>query len=324
MNRKLQIAYIFSAFAVLSYLSVKTIPIAQHPDTQSVMAPAAVDSLLIVQRDQDGILIPLNVELNSSMSEPDKMQKMIELMSSDVDNSVFESVLPASAALNEAVISDRHVNLDFNEGFLAYDAKDELAIVESLVWAATQFDDIDTVSISVNGNALNQMPLKGTPLSENLDRRLGFNNFESATATLHDSHNLNIYYVKEINGTEYYVPKSRRINGGSLDVNDVIETILSDISVTSTLAQPLALERVTMSEPVEIDVDTLVIHLDNSILNEEATGKEEALNTLVLSIHEVLGFDNISILVDGVPVNASGSNEEHIQVSSIEVNRIKL
>ena len=258
------------------------------------------------------------------MSETEKMQKMIELMSSDVDNSVFESVLPASAALNEAVINDRHVNLDFNEGFLTYDAKDELAIVESLVWAATQFDDVDTVSISVNGNALNQMPLKGTPLSENLDRRLGINNFESATATLHDSHNLNIYYVKEINGTDYYVPKSRRINGGSLDVNDVIETILSDISVTSTLAQPLALERVTMSEPVEIDVDTLVIHLDNSILSEEATGKEEALNTLVLSIHEVLGFDNISILVDGVPVNASGSNEEHIQVSSIEVNRIKL
>ena len=124
MNRKLQIAYIFSAFAVLSYLSVKTIPIAQHPDTQSVMAPAAVDSLLIVQRDQDGILIPLNVELNSSMSEPEKMQKMIELMSSDVDNSVFEPVLPASAALNEAVISDRHVNLDFNEGFLAYDESD--------------------------------------------------------------------------------------------------------------------------------------------------------------------------------------------------------
>ena len=80
----------------------------------------------------------------------------------------------------------------------------------------------------------------------------------------------------------------------------------------------------TMSEPVENDVDTFVIRLDNSILSEEATGKEEALNTLVLSIHEVLGFDNISILVDGVPVNASGSNEEHIQVSSIEVNRIKL
>ena len=56
------------------------------------MAPAAVDSLLIVQRDQDGILIPLNVELNSSMSEPEKMQKMIELMSSDVANSVFEPV----------------------------------------------------------------------------------------------------------------------------------------------------------------------------------------------------------------------------------------
>ena len=42
---------------------------------------------------------------------------------------------------------------------------------------------------------------------------------------------------------------------------------------------------------------------------------------------KVLAFDtNISILsVDGVPVNASGSNEEHIQVSlSIGVNRIKL
>lgn len=322
MNRKLQIAYLFSAFAVLSYLSMKNVELPK--DTMSVMAPVAADSLLIVQRDQDGVLIPLSVELSEAMSETDKLNKMVELMSSDVDNSVFESVLPASAALNEAVIVDRHVNLDFNEGFLTYEPKDELAIVESLVWAATQFDNVDTVSISVNGTPLLQMPEKGTPLSTSLDRRLGINNFESSTSTLHDSHNLNIYYVKEINGKEYYVPKSRRINGVSLDVNDVIEAILSDISVTSTLAQPLSLEKVSLTEPVVMDVDTLIINLNNSILSEETTGKEEALNTLVLSIHEILGFDNISILVDGVPVNTSGSNEEHIQVSSIEVNRIKL
>lgn len=322
MNRKLSVAYLFSAFAVLSYLSVKTVTIPTQ--TQSVIASVGSESLMIVLRDQEGILIPLSVELDTTMSETDKVAKMIELMSSDVDSSVFEPILPASTALNEAVKQGRHLHLDLNEGFLSYEAEDELAIVESLVWAATQFDDVDTVSMSVNGTSLEEMPLRKTPLSDHLNRSLGINNFESATATLHNSQYLNVYYVKEINGRDYYVPKAKRIDGTMLDVNDVVEAILSDISVTSTLAQPLALEKVALSQPVEMELDTLVIHLNNSILSEETTGKEEALNTLVLSIHEVLGFDHISIMVDGVPINASGSNEEHIQVSSIEVNRIKL
>ncbi len=282
MNRKLQIAYIFSAFAVLSYLSLKKIPMPVE-NTQSVMADIGEDTLLIVQCDEDGLLVPLNVELELPSTIEEKLKKMTELMSSDTDASCFAPVLPADSELQKVTIDQGHAVLDFNEAFLDYDLDQELPMLEALVWGATQFDEIDTVAFSVNGELLTKMPKKGTPLTYPLDRSLGINNFELSSSTLHDSQNLNIYYVKEINGSQYFIPKSKRVSKQDLDVNDVVQEILTNISATSTLSQPLALEGVILPEPVTMDMDTIIINLNNSILSEETVGKHEALNTMALT-----------------------------------------
>ena len=52
------------------------------------------------------------------------------------------------------------------------------------------------------------------------------------------------------------------------------------------------------------------MHSDDSILSEEKTCKKEALDTLLLSIKETLGYDKVKIYVDGVCVNGHGSNDE--------------
>ena len=53
-----------------------------------------------------------------------------------------------------------------------YDERDELRLLEAIVWGATQFEDVDGVILQVEGQQLTEMPKRHTPLNMPLTREI--------------------------------------------------------------------------------------------------------------------------------------------------------
>lgn len=320
-NLKIQFAYLFAALAVLSYLSVKNMEI---PETESVNAPVMNELIQIYRFDNDRMLIPFHLEVSEKKESPfEIMKQKVALMSDTAILNDFAPVLPVHSELLDMQISDQHAVLNFNEDFLDYQIEDELRILESIVWSATEIEGIESISLMIESKPLSHMPKRGLPLAEKIDRQIGINNFELERSNLYETQAMNLYFVKNINDVEYYVPQSRRVNKNQ-NIDSTINEIMKDISVFSALKQPLANERVKVNAPAELDANILTLHLNSSILSEEKTCKQQALETLMLSIHETLGYQQVILMVDGVVVNQHGVNDEAMDVSKIFINRIRL
>lgn len=319
---KQQVAYIFSAIAVLSYLSIKN----ETPtsDTLSVFSPAQSSEILLLQKDTQQSLIPLTIPIAEMNTTEEKLIKMVEMMTTQLPMNEFSPSLPQGCELLNVELDEGNAKLDLSDPCFNYAPQDELKMVEALVWGATQFDEVAEITLQYNQEDLSVMPINKTPLTMKLDRQIGINNFEWGSHSLHDTKLLNIYYVKTIQGKDYLIPKSKRIQQDNLALGDVLNTIVEDISVSSGMVQPLAIEDVNVEEVVWGEDGVLNVHLNASILDEEYACKEMALAALVLSVHETLGFQQIRLYVDGVIVNAHGSNEEVISIEDLKVNPIFL
>ena len=320
-NFKLQVTYLFSAVALLSYISVKNEPI---KETVTVMAPMKGVDLLIVQEDEQHLLIPLTLTVDEVDSVENKLMKMVELMSTPLPLNGITPILPQGCELLDVELVGENAELNLNNHCFNYDKNNELKVIEGLVWASTSLDEISTLTFAKEGAFLEVTPHLQLPITQPIDRMVGINNFEWGSNTLHDTQQLNIYYVKSIDGKDYYLPKSKRVNSSLMSIEGVVKTIVDDISVSSKLVQPLAVEGVSVEEVVWGEDGVLNIHLDSSILNEENTCKKVAFDILMLSVKETLDFNQVRLYVDGVIVNEHGLNEDTIDLKQLKVNPILL
>ena len=104
----------------------------------------------------------------------------------------FQAVLPAETKISVNV-KDQVATVDFSKEFKEYRAEDELKILQSITWTLTQFDAIDKVKLQVNGHPLEEMPVDGTPIGEELSRKDGINLDTSSVADLANSKPVIVY-----------------------------------------------------------------------------------------------------------------------------------
>ena len=311
---KLSISYLFCALALFSYLSYAPV----EDELISVMKKAD-GSATIYLLDQDNILVPLIISIELQ-DEESMLKEAFRKMSQPLEDSEFKAVLPLGTQLLDAQIDEDTIVLNFNEKLLDYEPQMEVKLLSAVVFTATSLHQNHQVVLQINGETLSYLPYRQTSL-KHLDRRIGINSFELNHSSLHDTTVMNVYYTKEIANRTYYVPMSKRVPN-SLTLDEALDEIGRRVSLHSKLKQPLAIEKIS-TKGSEINEEGLILHLDDSILSEEKTCKKEALDTLLLSIKETLGYDKVKIYVDGVCVNGHGSNDELAGSYFEEYNRFE-
>ena len=86
----------------------------------------------------------------------------------------FRAVIPEDTQLS-LKIDEGVAIVDFSKEFKNYQKEDELKILQAITWTLTQFDSVEKVQLSMNGEELKEMPVNGTPISEGLSRTSGIN-----------------------------------------------------------------------------------------------------------------------------------------------------
>lgn len=312
---------LFGALAVFSFLSIRFF----EPDDKegiSVMKEQKEEQIQIYVLDKDATLIPMSKEIAADMNSEDKMKAMVQAMCVDQVNGSFSGVFGKGTQLNKVTLENGKASLFFNDQFSTYQKDQELRVLEAIVWGATQFQDIQSVSLYVGDVKLEKMPLANTPIPENANRSLGINHFESASTSLHHSDTITVFYTKNIDETSYFVPKSKRIDGDAQDMNVVVNEILKDVSASSQLTQPLYEDNIDAFDLPTRQEDTLIVNMNHNLLASDRSAKQEAYEALVLSLANTYHTDKVMVYVDENVVSLSGSNEEAISVSSLVYNPI--
>ena len=215
----------------------------------------------------------------------------------------LKGIIPKGTKLNNVIIDEDSITLDFSEEFLDIDKELSIKLIESIVYSITELDEITKVTITVDGNQLNTYPNSNKIIIMPLTRDIGINNEQSYT-TLDDIIKVVIYYGEEISDEIYYVPVTKYLNNN--DNKDKINIIVEELTTSYIYENNL---RSILNENVElidkeiVDEDLLILNFNNALFDNNNTIKEEVLYTLSYSVFANYPVNTINFKVDGKDVD---------------------
>lgn len=229
---------------------------------------------------------------------------------SDILPNGFRTVLPAGTNV-DVDIQDGKAIVDFSEEFKNYQASDEQKILQAVTWTLTQFDTVDSVELRVNGYPLTEMPVGGTPISEDgLTRADGINTGFADVVDVTNTRPLTVYYLAQGLDNYYYVPVTTRVSNLEEDnIKAVIDQLVEGPTLEASLMTVLDGDALLLDDPTIKD-GVVTLNFNEEILGNSETKEisTETLQSLVLSLTEQPGIESVAVMVngDGGLVNEDG------------------
>jgi len=240
----------------------------------------------------------------TSKTNIDKIKEMIEILTIDSNKYIrdgFYKVIPKNTKLININIEDKLVKLNFSKELLNVDLNNEEKMIEAIVYSITSLDNIDYISIYVEGKILNKLPNSKKHLETILDRTIGINK-EFNITNIRDTNKTTIYYISKYDDYYYYVPVTKIMNNDISKIEIIIKELTSSKMLNTNLMSYLNSNTELLSYN-ETD-KTLLLNFNDSILTDINTNNilEEVTYSINLSIkdnydiNEVLYYVNDKII----------------------------
>ena len=277
-------------------------------------------------KDKDNTLVPLTIKYEKFDSLGEELMFVTNMLKEDskVSNSTFKGVLPSNTTIKSLELNENVLNINFDENFMTYDSKDELRILESLVWTLTDFNEVDSINLYVNDEKLTNMPVANTPIKHNIDRQIGINNYLLTSSMIIGSSRVLSYYEKLIDDSYYYVPVTHYVkNSNNLSIYDLtVSTMFEQPGITSSLNVCRALESTTMVASSILENDVLYLSLSEDILFDEFTVSLDVYEIFKEVTCLLSDVKDVSFLMELEEVQVNGLDDNQSQqVSKIELNK---
>lgn len=254
----------------------------------------------IVFQDESQTLIPVNIEVAPGNSREEEITNIIELMK--IKPTKFKGLYPVieeQIEINSVSIKDGLLTLDFNDGLMNLSKSGSLNFLEALTWTLCNYKDIKELHLTCNNNEVTNLPESYISLSQNYNHNLGLNNFESVNAYLHKTSALTVYANKVIDQQLFYVPMTRRINTNELSIQDKVNLLLQQTSISSLLKENELLSSLEALEGTEIIDGKLTVNLNDGALLDEMSLNPQVSDLLMLSLRQIDGVETIEFKVNG-------------------------
>ncbi|RNB54355.1 spore gernimation protein [Brevibacillus gelatini] len=254
--------------------------------------------------DANGYVVPVSLTLPKTEG-PAKQVLSYMVKGGPVESMLrggFSAVLPQGTEVKGLVIKDGVATVDFSKEFKTYEEKDEKKILDAVTRALTEFSNVKTVQIWVNGTPLTEMPVASTPITQ-LDRSHGVNLELAEGAMPGKTSAVTVYFQGQLDDQRtYYVPVTRLVPETADIAKATVEELIKGPKQGSQLFSSLL--RTTRVLDVKQEKDLITVDLSSDILKYDE-GKEaspEALQSLVLSLTESTGAKQVQLLVEGKPL----------------------
>jgi germination protein M len=253
-------------------------------------------------KDANGFVAPLSMNVPKVMGIA---QKSLEYMveggpAADMLPAGFTALIPQGTKIKGMnIIEDKKLAIvDFSKEFTSYNVRDERKILEAITWTLTGFPTIDQVEIWVEGEALEEMPVDGTPLDEPLSRVMGINIEMSDGVNLSQSSPVTLYFLNQSEDEfQYYVPVTRMVERTDDIASAALAELIKGPKHNSSLEQVI----VPTAELLDVtrNEDIITVNFTSAILSADEKAPAESLQSVILSLTDTTGASKVQIMVDG-------------------------
>jgi germination protein M len=277
----------------------------KSPDQEKTGEEAAVESTLKTElylMDKNGYIVPQTLDLPKTESVAKQALEYL-VQNGPVTEMLpngFQAVLPADTKLSVSV-KDKVATVDFSKEFKEYQAEDELKILQSITWTLTQFDSIKKVKLQLNGHPLEEMPVNGTPIGDELTRKDGINLDTSDVADITNTKPVTVYYIGGETDSYYFVPVTKRVSSKTKnEIDAVVNELVKGPNVASNLLNEFNSDVKLLEEP-KVENGKVTLNFNESIYGsfEEKVISQNVLDSLVLSLTEQNGIESVVVTVNG-------------------------
>ncbi len=254
--------------------------------------------------DKDGYVVPQTLALPKTTSVAKQALEYLVVNGpvTDLLPNDFRAVLPEDTELSVDINKETGAaTVNFSKEFKNYQPEDEMKILQSVTWTLTQFANVKTVKLKMNGHELKEMPVKGTPISENLSRASGINMDSADVTDITNTRPVTVYFIGGEEGSYYYVPVTKRVSNSEKNkVVAVVKELVKGPSEKSKLVSDFMSDVKLLEEP-KIDNGTVTLNFDKNIYGsfEEKVISQHLLDALVLSLTEQTEIQKVAIQVNG-------------------------
>lgn len=274
--------------------------------------------------DANGLVVPQTLDLPVPESKEVATQALEYLVKdgpvTELLPNGFQAVLPAGTEVLGVNIKDGVAIADFSPEFKDYRAEDEEKILQAITWTLTQFDNVETVKIRINGHEQEMMPVDGTPISDGVSRGDGINLDLGNVTDITNSIGVTLYFLAQSGDNSYYVPVSKRITRGqgmdeiAATINGLIEGPSMQLGLFSDFPEDTELLHAQMDSDGKLTLD-----FNEAILDNQKIISDISLHSLVLSLTENVAVEEIAITVNGEENVLTESGEPLTQPVTREV-----
>ena len=254
---------------------------------------------VIYLKDNNDYISRVSTILTSSNKE-DKIKEIISILTIGSNKYIrdgFKKVIPKNTKVLNISIIDKLVKINFSKEILNVDLKNEEKMLEAIVYSITSIENIDYVSIFVEGNILNKLPNSKKQLNTILDRSIGINK-EFNITEITDTTKTTIYYLSKHEDFYYYVPVTKISNEDISKIEIIIKELSSNKMLNTNLISYLNSNTELLSYN-ETD-ESLLLNFNESILNDITTNNilEEVTYSINLSIKDNYDINEVFYYVN--------------------------
>lgn len=253
---------------------------------------------------KDNYLVKSKILLDSSKKE-EQVKKIISNLTIS-DNSIFpnglKAIIPANTKLLGLNYEDDVVTLNFSKEFFNINKDLSTQLISALVFSITSLNDIDGITLQVEGKELTTYPNKNLELDKVLTKDIGINKIVNITS-FNNIQKIVLYYVNKVNNDEYYVPVTKYLN----DDRDKIQIIIDELT-TSYIYEPNLMSFLNNNLKLinyEKKENVLFLNFNNLLCDKNNKIIKEVKYSLAYSI-----FDNYN--VKEVVLEQEGKEVENI------------
>lgn len=256
----------------------------------------------------DNYLVKTKILLDSTKKE-EQVSKMISNLTIS-DSSTFPNdlkpLIPEGTKIREIIYTDKNITINFSKEFLNMTVDKEKQIISSIVYSILDLDDVESVTILVEGESLEEYPNTHEKLPLTLDKSIGINKKYDLTSRK-DISKVVVYYVDRIGNDNYYVPVTKYLNDSRDKVKIIVEELTTSYIYENNLMSFLH-SNVKLLDYKEQE-NVMFLNFNDYLFDSNDKILEEVIYTIAYSVFDNYDVNQVMLQVNGENVDTIGVND---------------
>lgn len=256
-----------------------------------------MSSNVIYLADNSGLLVETTVSLEANNSNEEKIKEIVKHLS-DASNEIMpnglNSVIDKNIKLIDVKVDENIAFLNFSKELIKGTDREVGRMIEAISYSVLNLKDINGVSFYVDGTNISELVSFNVP--DIITTNYGINKKVHINKT-DDIMSYVIYYLENIDNSNYLVPITKYINSNDEKINVIIEDLSSSYIYQPNLIS-IANEKLELIN-YEISNDEMILNFNNSIFLDKGEIVEEVIYPVVNTFFDNYDVKTIIIKVNG-------------------------